>query len=78
MAAASGSTLRRIRTGGKVLEHFGFTIEHVAAAALRLLGKNKDADKLDADYQQANRRHPASPAPKDIRETAVDRSRGSV
>jgi transketolase len=38
--------------GGKVLAHFGFTKEHVAASALRLLDKNKDADKLDADFHQ--------------------------
>jgi transketolase len=38
--------------GGKVLAHYGFTREHVAASALRLLDKNKDADKLDADFHQ--------------------------
>ncbi len=31
--------------GQEVLEHLGFTPEHVAAAALRLLGKNNEADK---------------------------------
>ena len=30
--------------GQDVLAHLGFTAEHVAAAALRLLGKNKEAD----------------------------------
>jgi transketolase len=30
--------------GQEVLAHLGFTAEHVAAAALRLLGKNKEAD----------------------------------
>jgi transketolase len=38
--------------GNKVLAHYGFTKEHVAASALRLLDKQKDADKLDADFQQ--------------------------
>jgi transketolase len=38
--------------GGKVLAYFGFTKEHVAASALRLLDKTKDADKLDADFHQ--------------------------
>jgi hypothetical protein len=35
-----------------VLAYFGFTKEHVAASALRLLDKTKDADKLDADFHQ--------------------------
>ena len=30
--------------GQEVLAHLGFTPEHVAAAALRLLGKNNEAD----------------------------------
>jgi transketolase len=38
--------------GNKVLAHYGFTKEHVAAEALRLLDKNKEADALDADFQQ--------------------------
>ncbi len=38
--------------GNKVLAHFGFTKEHVAAEALRLLDKGKEADALDADFQQ--------------------------
>ncbi len=38
--------------GNKVLAAYGFTKEHVAAAALRLLDKGKDADKLDADFDQ--------------------------
>ncbi|MEZ4507625.1 MAG: hypothetical protein R2848_17665 [Thermomicrobiales bacterium] len=43
--------IRRVRpTGGKVLERCGFTKEHVAASALRLLDKGKDADKLDAGF----------------------------
>lgn len=36
--------------GGKVLERYGLTKEHVAASALRLLDKGKDADKLDAGF----------------------------
>jgi transketolase len=31
--------------GQEVLDHLGFTADHVAAAALRLLGKNKEADQ---------------------------------
>jgi transketolase len=27
------------------MQHFGFTVEHVTAAALRLLGRNTEADK---------------------------------
>ena len=38
--------------GNKVLAHFGFTKEHVAAEALRLLDKGKEDDALDADFQQ--------------------------
>jgi transketolase len=38
--------------GNKVLAHYGFTKEHVAASALRLLDKNKEADELDADFHQ--------------------------
>jgi transketolase len=33
--------------GAKVLSHFGFTAEHVAAEALRLLGRNDDASAID-------------------------------
>lgn len=36
--------------GGKVLAHFGFTKEHVAAEALRLLDKHQDADRLDTGF----------------------------
>ncbi len=35
-----------------MLAAYGFTKEHVAASALRLLDKRKDADKLDADFDQ--------------------------
>jgi transketolase len=33
--------------GAKVLSHFGFTAEHVAAEALRLLGRESEADAID-------------------------------
>jgi transketolase len=33
--------------GAKVLSHFGFTAEHVAAEALRLLGRDSEADAID-------------------------------
>ena len=38
--------------GAEVLAHYGFTKEHVAAAALRLLDKQQEAEKLDADFDQ--------------------------
>jgi transketolase len=31
--------------GAEIMKHFGFTAEHVTSAALRLLGRNEDADK---------------------------------
>jgi transketolase len=31
--------------GADVMKHYGFTVEHVTSAALRLLGKNAEADK---------------------------------
>jgi transketolase len=31
--------------GDQILKHFGFTAEHVTSAALRLLGRNEDANK---------------------------------
>ena len=31
--------------GAEIMKHFGFTAEHVTAAALRLLGRNDEADK---------------------------------
>ncbi len=31
--------------GDEVMKHFGFTAEHVTSAALRLLGRNEEADK---------------------------------
>jgi len=34
--------------GAKVLEHFGFTAQHVAATALRLLGKDDLATKIES------------------------------
>ena len=36
--------------GKEVLKFFGFTTEHVAATALRLLGKSDIADELDKDF----------------------------
>jgi transketolase len=33
--------------GAKVLAHYGFTAEHVAAEALRLLGRDAEADEID-------------------------------
>jgi transketolase len=32
--------------GQEVLAHLGFTADHVTAAALRLLGKNNEADQV--------------------------------
>ena len=31
--------------GDEIMKHFGFTAEHVTSAALRLLGRNEEADK---------------------------------
>ena len=31
--------------GDEILKNFGFTAEHVTSAALRLLGRNAEADK---------------------------------
>jgi transketolase len=39
--------------GKDVLKHYGMTKEHVAAIALRLLGRDAEADELDAEYRQA-------------------------
>jgi transketolase len=36
--------------GKAVLKHFGMTKEHVAAVALRLLGRTEEGDVLDAEY----------------------------
>ena len=33
--------------GDEIMKHFGFTAEHVAAKALRILGRTADADKLE-------------------------------
>lgn len=38
--------------GKDVLRFFGFTTEHVAATALRLLGKTEIADELDRDFME--------------------------
>ncbi len=32
--------------GEEIMKHFGFTVEHVTSAALRLLGRNQEADQL--------------------------------
>jgi transketolase len=37
--------------GKEVLQHFGFTREHVAATVMRLLGKTDLADELDKDFE---------------------------
>ena len=37
--------------GQEVLKYFGFTREHVAATALRLLGREDEANELDKDFQ---------------------------
>ncbi len=37
--------------GKEVLKYYGFTREHVAATALRLLGKTDEADELDKDFR---------------------------
>lgn len=39
--------------GAKVLARYGFTKEHVAAEALRLLDRGKEADHLDADFDRS-------------------------
>jgi len=38
--------------GTEVLKHFGFTKEHVAATALRLLGNTDLADELDKEFME--------------------------
>ena len=38
--------------GKAVLKLYGMTTEHVAATALRLLGRGDEADTVDADYRQ--------------------------
>jgi transketolase len=47
--------------GKDVLKFFGFTTEHVAATALRLVGKSDIADELDKDFteQQAAGKRPS-------------------
>jgi transketolase len=40
--------------GKDVLKFFGFTAEHVAATALRLLGKNDLAAELDKDFEEGH------------------------
>jgi transketolase len=46
--------------GAEVMKHFGFTSEHVTAAALRLLGRNEEADKeYGGDTTNVAPTHPA-------------------
>jgi transketolase len=40
--------------GQEVLKHFGFTREHVAATALRLLGRMDEAKELDKEYDEGH------------------------
>jgi transketolase len=40
--------------GQEVLKHFGFTREHVAATALRLLGRTDEAKELDKEYDEGH------------------------
>ncbi len=40
--------------GQEVLKHFGFTREHVAATALRLLGRMDEAAELDKEYDEGH------------------------
>ncbi|MBA2470637.1 MAG: transketolase [Chloroflexia bacterium] len=49
--------------GKEVLKHFGMTKEHVAAAALRLLGRHGEADELDAEYLQSQEAAGTQPGP---------------
>jgi transketolase len=49
--------------GKEVLKHFGMTKEHVAAEALRLLGRDDEADELDADYLQCQEAAGTQPGP---------------
>jgi hypothetical protein len=46
------TTYAKSGNGKDVLKYFGFTTEHVAATALRLLGKENIADELDQDFMQ--------------------------
>lgn len=40
--------------GKEVLKHFGFTMEHVAAVALRLIGRDDEASELDKEYDEGH------------------------
>ncbi len=40
--------------GDEIMKHFGFTAEHVTSAALRLLGKNAEADKEEKGADTTN------------------------
>lgn len=49
--------------GKEVLKHFGMTKEHVAAEALRLLGRDDEADELDGEYLQSQEAAGTQPGP---------------
>jgi transketolase len=49
--------------GKEVLKHYGMTKEHVAATALRLLGRSDEADELDSEYMQAQEAAGTQPGP---------------
>lgn len=40
--------------GKEVLKYFGFTREHVAAVALRLIGREDEANELDKEYENGH------------------------
>jgi transketolase len=46
------TTYGKSGNGKDVLKYFGFTTEHVAATALRLVGKDEIADELDKDFME--------------------------
>ncbi len=49
--------------GKEVLKHFGMTKEHVAAVALRLLGRHDEADELDSEYVKSQEAAGTQPGP---------------
>ncbi len=49
--------------GKEVLKHFGMTKEHVAAVALRLLGRKEQADELDSEYIKSQEAAGTQPGP---------------
>ena len=44
--------------GGEVMKHYGFTVEHVTAAALRLMGRTQEAEK---EYGETTTAEPTPP-----------------